>query len=207
MYIYIHICADIYAHIYIYIYVHIYTYMRICMRMHYAGTCAEWRARRPSAPPHRRRRDWPLACAASRLRVCMASTQVGPSARCSRRPRGGDRRTGTSAPRLPGLVRVGLQNNRAPATTGMRIHQPPPCMCDRTCQYRPAVYARAHQMHPRARVRVRASRIRFQSALRPGMCMFPGLPVPLTTRALAACGRAGPGGSCGQIALKTRPPS
>ena len=46
-----------------------------------------------------------------------------------------------------------------------------------------------------------------QSILRPGMCLFPGLPVPRTTQAPAACGRAGPRGPYGKIALKPRPPS
>ena len=50
-------------------------------------------------------------------------------------------------------------------------HQPPPacastntplapCMCDRTCQYRPAVHARAHQMHAWACAGGRASQCR-----------------------------------------------
>ena len=73
-----------------------------------------------------------------------------------------------------------------------------PCMCDRTCQYRPAVHARVHQMHPAHGPR----EFDFQSMLCLGMRRWPGLPVPLTTRALVACGRAGRGGSCGKIALK-----
>ena len=53
----------------------------------------------------------------------------GPDFVFSRRPRAGDRRTGTCAcaRRSPGPVRAGLQNNCAPAITGMCIHQHPPC--------------------------------------------------------------------------------
>ena len=47
----------------------------------------------------------------------------------------------------------------------------------------------------------------FQSILCLCMCLCTGLPAPRTTQALGACGRAGPGGSCGKIALKPRPPS
>ena len=175
------------------------TYICMYMRMRYAGKCAGWRARRPIkagnllAPPADCACAWP-APEWSRFRFS------------SRRPRAGDRRTGTCAPRLPGPVRAGLQNTRAPATTGMRIHQQPPCMCDRTCQYRPYTHARARTPNINAPA-YGPCELDFQSTLRPGMHLFPGLPMPLITRALGARGRAGPRGSCGKIALKPRPPS
>ena len=50
----------------------------------------------------------------------------GPDFVFSRRPRAG-MHTSACAPRSPGPVRAGLQNNCAPAITGMCIHQHPPC--------------------------------------------------------------------------------
>ena len=93
-------------------------------------------------------------------------------------------------------------------------HRPPPACASINNPLRShvlisAVYARAraYQMHP-CHVHAHGPReFDFQSILRPGMCLFPGLPVLLTTRALEARGRAGPGGSCGKNALKPRPPS
>ena len=75
-------------------------------------------------------------------------------------------------------------------------------MCDRTCQYRPAVYARVriHQMHPRA------SRIRFPIDIVPGHAPVAG--------PSSAANNPGPGGVrprrplgfLWQNRLKTAPP-
>ena len=93
------------------------------MRMRYTGKCAGWRAQRPTktglllAPPADCAYAWPAP--------------EWPWARfrfSSRQPRAGNRRTSTGAPRLPGPGRAGLKKKRAPATTGMRIHQQPPAV-------------------------------------------------------------------------------
>ena len=106
--------AQIYMHIYIYIYI---------FALRYAGM-ARPAPQRPLPPAVR------LATCLRRRPIARMHGQhpSGPDFVFSRRPRAGDRRTGTCAcaPRSPGPVRAGLQNNCAPAITGMCIHQHPP---------------------------------------------------------------------------------
>ena len=73
-------------------------------------------------------------------------------------------------------------------------HRPPPACASTSNLLRShvlisAVYARARARTkcPHGHVHAYGPReFDFQSILRPGMCLFPGLPVPRTTRALAA---------------------
>ena len=89
-------------------------------------------------------------------------------------------------------------------------HRPPPACASINSPLRSRVLISA--VYARARARTKCNHaygpheFDFQSILRPGMCLFPGLPVLLTTRALEARGRAGPGGSCGKTALKLAGP-
>ena len=74
---------------------------------------------------------------AARLATCLRRRPIarihgqhpsGPDFVFSRRPRAGMHTCACAcAPRSPGPVRAGLQNNCAPAITGMCIHQHPPC--------------------------------------------------------------------------------
>ena len=105
-------CADIYAHIYIYIYI---------FALRYAGM-ARPAPQRPLPPAVR------LATCLRRRPIARMHGQhpSGPDFVFSRRPRA-DTFACAVAPRSPGPVRAGLQNNCAPAITGMCIHQHPPC--------------------------------------------------------------------------------
>jgi hypothetical protein len=129
----------------------------------------------------------------------------GPDFVFSRRPRAG-MHTCACAPRSPGPVRAGLQNNCAPAINGMCIHQHPPCPLHvrshvpiSACSIRTR-YITVHQMHPRA------SRIRFPINIVPGHA-------PVTGPSSAA-NNPGPGGVrprrpwgfLWQNRLKTAPP-
>ena len=83
---------------------------------------------------HRMARPAPPA---ARLATCLRRRPIarihgqhpsGPDFVFSRRPRAGMHTCACAcAPRSPGPVRAGLQNNCAPTITGMCIHQHPPC--------------------------------------------------------------------------------
>ena len=167
--------------------------------MCYDGKCARWHARRPSAPPPGRQ-DGKLPCGAGRLRVRMDSIRVVPvllGTPALAPPPGRDRcaRAAEITARQPSI---------ACASTDT------PYMCDRACRYQPVVCVCARTyVYVRIICTHGPPELDFQSilVLCLGRCLCPGLQAPRTTRALGAWGCAGPGGSCGKIVLKPRPPS
>ena len=175
------------------------------MRMRYAGKCMrmEWRARRPIktgrllAPPADCAYAWP---APEWARFRFSSRRPA--------PRAGNRRTGTGAPRLslPGPGRAGLLKKRAPATTGMRIHQQPPAVARANIgriRTRARAYNKIH-VHPRACAR--ASRIRFPINIAPGHAPVPGPASAANNPGPGSARPRRPRGILWQKRIKTAPP-
>ena len=173
--------------------------------MRYAGKCARWRARRPSAPPPGGATRMFLAAAG-----CAWAWPASEWARfCWHKQAGAGRDLAGIAGPVPAPPPGCGRCARAFKITA---HQPvfacastnnSPLHGRSPCRHRPAdTYVRTY-------VYIICTHgppeFDFQSIL--CMCLCPGFPAPRTTRALAACGRAGPGGSRGKIALKPRPPS
>ena len=125
----------------------------------------------------------------------------GPDFVFSRRPRAG---TCACAPRSPGTVRAGLQNNCAPAITGMCIHQHPPC----------PLHVRSHVPISACSTRTRtpnapgprASRIRFPINIVPGHAPVAGPSSAANNPGPGSVRPRRPWGFLWQNRVKTAPP-
>ena len=120
--------------------------------------------------------------------------------------RNGRRRESPNRHRRPPLARAGARGpSKNPRTgPGMRVHQQPPCMCDRTCQYRPYTHARAYTKCTHAYVR--ASRIRFPINIAPGHVPVPGPASAANNPGPGSARPRRPQGLLWQNRVKTAPP-
>ena len=131
----------------------------------------------------------------------------GPDFVFSRRPRAG-MHTCACAPRSPGPVRAGLQNNCAPAITGMCIHQHPPC----PLHVRSHVPISACSTRTRTPVYVpnapgpRVSRIRFPINIVPGHAPVAGPSSAANNPGPGSVRPRRPWGFLWQNRVKTAPP-